>query len=87
MLRIVRTEIVDEKNVVVCLVLMFPSWVMVLKLSKNYIFCNSVQTSARKSIKATHIYICTSERSCYALSENNMVYGQMMWFRDKILLT
>ena len=42
-----RLEKVDEKNGVICLVSMLPSWVMVLKLSKKCIFCNSVLTSAR----------------------------------------
>ena len=45
-----RVEKVDEKNGVICLVFMFPSRVMVLKLSKN------------KSVKT--IYIYASERSC-----------------------
>ena len=35
------------KNGVICLVPMFPSWVMVLKLSKKVHFCNFVLTSAR----------------------------------------
>ena len=32
MLQTVRVEKVDEKNEVICLVSMFPSWVMVCKL-------------------------------------------------------
>ena len=35
MLQTVRTEKVDEKNGVICLVSMFPFWDMVLKLSKK----------------------------------------------------
>ena len=46
-LQTVRLEKVDEKNGVIFLVSMFPSWVMVLKLSKKSIFCNFVLTSAR----------------------------------------
>ena len=38
MLQTVRTEKVDEKNGIICLVSMFPSWVMVLKLSKKVHF-------------------------------------------------
>ena len=38
---------VDEKNGVICIVSMLLLWVMVLKLSKKHIFCNSVLTSAR----------------------------------------
>ena len=42
-----RLEKVDEKNGVICLVYMIPSWFMVLKLSIKCIFCNFVLTSAR----------------------------------------
>ena len=42
-----RSEKVDEKNGVLCLVFMFFSWVMVLKLSKKVHFCNFVLASAR----------------------------------------
>ena len=43
-----RAEKVDWKNGTICLVSMFPSWVMVLKLSKKvHFFCNFVLTSAR----------------------------------------
>ena len=42
-----RLEKVDEKNGVICLVFMLPSWVIVLKLSKKCIFCNFLLTSAR----------------------------------------
>ena len=62
MLKTVRAEKVDEKNGVICLVSMFPSWIMVFKLSKKY----------RKSVKA--IYIYASESSRYTLSENAMIY-------------
>ena len=34
----IRSEKVDEKNGVICLVYMFPSWVMVLWLSKKVHF-------------------------------------------------
>ena len=34
MLQTVREEKVDEKNGVFCLVFMFPSWIIVCKLSK-----------------------------------------------------
>ena len=38
MLQTVRLEKVDEENAVICLVSVFLSWVMVLKLSKKCIF-------------------------------------------------
>ena len=38
MLQTVRAEKADEKNGVICLVAKFPSWVMVLKLSKKNAF-------------------------------------------------
>ena len=48
MVKTVRAEKVDEKNRVICLVSMFPSWVMVLKLSKK---CNFLQFCADLSKK------------------------------------
>ena len=42
-----RSDKGDEKNCVICLVSMFLSWVMVLKLSKSVYFCIFVLTSAR----------------------------------------
>ena len=38
MLQTVRAEKIEEKNELICLVSMFPSWVMVLKLSKKVQF-------------------------------------------------
>ena len=38
MLQTGRAEKVDEKNGVICVDFMFPSWVMILKLSKKCIF-------------------------------------------------
>ena len=38
MLEADRAEKIDEKNVVICVVFIFPSWVMILKLSKKCIF-------------------------------------------------
>ena len=46
-LQTVRSQKVDEKNGVICLVSMFPAWVMVLKLSKKKcIFGNFMLNSA-----------------------------------------
>ena len=72
-------EKVDEKNGVLCLVSMFSSWVMVLKLSKKVHilqYCADFSKSS-KAIKA--IYIYASERSRYALSENGIVYYAMTY--------
>ena len=46
-LQTVRSEKVNEKNGAISLVSFFPSWVMVLKLSKKVHFCNFVLSSAR----------------------------------------
>ena len=46
-LQTVRAEKVDEKNRVICLISVFPSWVTVLKLPKKVHFCNFLLTSAR----------------------------------------
>ena len=63
----VRKEKVDEKKWVICLVSMFPSWVIVLILSKKVHFLRFCTDLSKKykSIKAIYIYI--SERSCYAV--------------------
>ena len=64
---------VNENNEVICLVSMFPSNVMVLKLSKKLhffsILCWPKQTP--KSIHVTYIY--TFESSHYTVLENVMV--------------
>ena len=69
-------EKVDEKNGIICLVSMFPSWFMVLKLSKKEHFCNFVLSSAR-NLSLLKLY--GSERSRYALSENGSVYYAMIY--------
>ena len=61
MLQAVRAEKVDEKNGVIFLVSMFPSWVMICKLSKKVHF---LQFCADLSKKSSH----------YTLSENTMIY-------------
>ena len=59
MLQTVRAEKADEKNGVICLVAKFPSWVMVLKLSKKKcifaILCWPKQKTIYKSVKAIYI--------------------------------
>ena len=77
MLQTVRAEKVHEKNGIICLVSIFPWWVIVLKLSEKVHFlqfCAGLSKKS-KSIKAIYIYAC--EKSRYALSENNIVY--MLW--------
>ena len=49
MLQAGRAEKIDEKNGVIGLVFMFPSWVMMLKLLKKVYFFNFALTSAKKS--------------------------------------
>ena len=56
---------------------------MVPKLSKKVYFLQFCADFSKKSksIKATNIY--ASERSCYALSENGIIYDAMTYcFRD-----
>ena len=74
MLQTVRAEKVDEKNGVICLVSMFPSWVMVCKLSKKGHFLQFCADLSNKSKSVKAIYIYASESSHYILSENAMVY-------------
>ena len=74
MLQAARAGKLDEQNWVICLVSMFPSWIMVLKLSKNVHFLQFCADISKKpkSVKATDIY---APGICYdAFSENDMVY-------------
>ena len=73
----VRSEKVDEKNGVICLVSTLPSWVMVLKLSEKVQFLQFCADHSQKFMSIKGIYIYASERSRYALSENGSVY--MLW--------
>ena len=70
----VRAGEVDEKNGVICLVSMFPSWAMVLKSSRkvNFLLFCADPSNKLKSVKA--IYIHASESPHYTLPENGMVY-------------
>ena len=68
-----RAEKVDEKNGVLCLVSMFPSWIMVIKLSKKCIFWNFVVTSARnlsllKQFRYKHLNVFIT------------LFQKMVWF-------
>ena len=74
MLQTVRVEKVDEKNGVICLVSMFPSWVMVHQLSKKVHFLQFCADLSKKSKSIKAIYIYASESSLSTLSENGMVY-------------
>ena len=78
-LQTVRLEKVDEKNGIICLVSMFPSWVMVLKLSKKVHFLQFCADLSKKSKSIKAIYIYASERSRYALSEIGVVYYAMTY--------
>ena len=73
MLKTVGAEKVDEKIGVICLVCMFPIWVMVCKLSKKVHFLQFCAALSKKSVEL--IYIYASESSHYTLSENVMIFG------------
>ena len=79
MLQTVRAEKVDEKNGVICLVSMFPSWVMVFKLSKKVHFLQFCADLSKTSKPIKAFYIYASKRSRYALSENGIVYYAMTY--------
>ena len=66
---------------------MFPSWIVVLKLSKKCIFGNFVLTLARNLKSVEAIYMYASEKSHYALSENGscLLYTMANCFRDLIV--
>ena len=79
MLQTVRAENVDIKNRVISLVSMFPSWVMVFKLSKKVYFLEFCADLSKKSKFIKAIYIYASESSSYELSENGIVYYAMTY--------
>ena len=82
MLQTGRAEKLDEKIGVICLVSMFPTWVIVCKLSKKVHFLQSCADLSKKSKSVEAIYIYASERSYYTLSENAMIYrglGHRSW--------
>ena len=60
---------------------MFPSWVMVLKLSKKVHFLQFCADLSKKSKSIKEIYIYASERSRYALSIN-VYYAMIYCFGD-----
>ena len=71
MLQTIRAEKVDQKNVVICLVPMFPFWVKVRKLAKKVHFLQFCANLSKKSKSANAIYIYASESSHYTLSEKS----------------
>ena len=70
-LQTVRAEKGDEKDGVISLASMFPSWVMVLKLFKKSAFFAINLIKKPKSVKAFYMY--ASESSNYTLSENDII--------------
>ena len=78
----VRSEKADKKRGI-CLVSMFPSWVMALKLSKKVYFLQFCADLSKKTSSIKAIYIYTSGTSCYVISENGIVYCAVTcWFGD-----
>ena len=74
-----RSDKEDEKNEVICLVSMFPSWVMVLKLYKKMHFLQFCTDFSKKSKSVKGIYIYASKRSRHTLAENGIVYYVMTY--------
>ena len=70
----VRAQKVDEKNGLICLVSLFPSWITVLKLSKIVHFLQICADLGKKSKSIKAIYLYPFERSHHGLSENSMFY-------------
>ena len=65
-----RAENVDEKNGVICWVIMFTPRVIVIKMSK---IAHFFADGSKKLVKNQAKYLSTTERSSWVLSENNMV--------------
>ena len=79
-LQTVRSEKVDEKNGVICLVSMFLSGVKVLKLSKKVHFLQFCAELSKRSKSIKAIYMYASERSRNTLSENGIIYCAMTYY-------
>ena len=75
MIQTVRAEKLDETNEVICLVSMFPSWIMVLKLSKKVHFLQFCADLSKKRESVEAIYIYAYESFHYTLSESDVVYS------------
>ena len=74
-----RAEKADEKKGTICPVSVFPSWVLALKFSKASAFLSFCDDLTMRSKSINAIFILASERSCYALSENGIVYYAMCY--------
>ena len=74
----VRARKADEKNGVMNLVFILPSWFMVLKLSKIVSFLQFFVDIRKKSKAVIAIYVYASESSCFALLENGVGYYAMI---------
>ena len=73
MLQADRAEKVDEKNGVICVVFMFPSWVMILKLLEKCLLsiaCWPQQKNISMLKQFTYMHL----KRLYTLSENVIVY-------------
>ena len=81
----ITAEKANGKNEVICLGSIFPSTVMVLKLSQNMHFLQFCADLSKKSKHIKAIYIHASERARCALSENGTVYYAMISTVSEIL--
>ena len=68
------TQKVDEKNGVICIILFFLSWVVVLKLAKIVHFLQICADLSKKPKYIKAIYFYPFERPRHALSENSIFY-------------
>ena len=73
-----------KKSGAICLVFMFFSLVMILKLSKK-VHCLQFPADFRKKLNCNKaIYLYAFERSRYTLSENGIVYCAMNFSRASL---
>ena len=69
-----RAEKADEKNGIIFLIFMSPSWVKVLKLNKIVYFLQLFPDVSKKSKAVIAIYVYIFESSRFALLENGIGY-------------
>ena len=69
-----RAQRAYEKNGIICLVMVFTSRLMVIKMIKNSSFSLFYADGSKKSVKVWTKYLSVSKRSYLALLENIMDY-------------
>ena len=80
----VRSRKVDEKDRVICLVFMSPSWITVLRLSKILSFLHFFADVSNQSKAVIAVYVYAIESSRFTLLENGIGYYALTYSLEGI---